>query len=444
MMSIALHGETPPQVVAAENVYFPFASGRLAYDCAGCGATCCKGHGYQSCRGAELDTQLRIRPEVRFFVDATTASAAMVRVRNFSPACFFLAADNRCDIHRAHGMAAKPETCRFFPFNQFMRVDDHLLVLPHPAICPLFVTDAIGVHRESDHAALLDAMAERGIAARPLPAVVLGGSASAIVRRERRIVAAAASFSTVAGYEPFAARQLALERSGDVPPASDDSDAAQTEIAAFSELLWTVLDASKPVDDPVVTGLAIALSPLVRAYVVFRAADATAARTEMDDERLPFFLTAAHALAMLASKAGTPMTYQTMTQLFRDAHQLLAMLAYLDTVVVWRTQGEALAADRDAAAATPETAVVAALRRPVQESRQLRFGDVLCAHAPAGGIERVLFLKRLARLLCGRIVRLTQAQSDSTEALPAALTERSPRRRFEWRLWRPLERPRAS
>lgn len=143
MTSIVLASTEPAVTIAPENVYFPFESGRLSYDCEQCGAKCCRGYGY-ALSTSELAVQLRIRPALRFFVDAGLPQSRLHQIGNCPPSCFFLDADARCAIHSLHGYRVKPETCRLFPFNQLRICDPYLIVLPHDEICPLGVTPLSG------------------------------------------------------------------------------------------------------------------------------------------------------------------------------------------------------------------------------------------------------------------------------------------------------------
>jgi hypothetical protein len=56
--------------IAAQNIYFAFASGRLSYDCKTCGSKCCRGFGYVSSIGPELRRQLEMRGALPLFISA--------------------------------------------------------------------------------------------------------------------------------------------------------------------------------------------------------------------------------------------------------------------------------------------------------------------------------------------------------------------------------------
>jgi hypothetical protein len=116
--------------IAVANVLFAFADGRWSYDCVACGAQCCRGHGYALNGARELEAQLSASTALHLFVSADKAGLFQAyQVRNLPPACFMLTKDGRCATHVTHGFAAKPETCRLFPFNQFGLLGDYLIVL---------------------------------------------------------------------------------------------------------------------------------------------------------------------------------------------------------------------------------------------------------------------------------------------------------------------------
>jgi Fe-S-cluster containining protein len=115
-------------------VYFTWPDRGLAYECRGCGA-CCKGHGIGIDMAAGQLVQLVAkRPELAAFVrrrgDAITA---------FNPRdrCWFLADDGLCRIEVEDGRAAKPASCRLFPFNRVFRAGTWTIVDYNSVICPL-------------------------------------------------------------------------------------------------------------------------------------------------------------------------------------------------------------------------------------------------------------------------------------------------------------------
>lgn len=124
------------------NVYFTWPDRRLRYECRGCGA-CCKGLGIGiDVAAGQLVQLIGKRPELAAFVrqrgDAVTA---------FNPRdrCWFLADDGMCRIEAEDGRAAKPASCRLFPFNRVFRAGAITVVDYNSVICPLAVVDEGGV-----------------------------------------------------------------------------------------------------------------------------------------------------------------------------------------------------------------------------------------------------------------------------------------------------------
>jgi len=128
--------------MADELAYFTWPDRRLRYDCRGCGA-CCKGLGIGiDVVAGQLVQLVTKRPELAAFVrrrgDAVTA---------FNPRdrCWFLADDGLCRVEVEDGRAAKPASCRLFPFNRVFRAGAYTIVDYNSVICPLAVVVGDGV-----------------------------------------------------------------------------------------------------------------------------------------------------------------------------------------------------------------------------------------------------------------------------------------------------------
>ncbi|MDB4959925.1 MAG: YkgJ family cysteine cluster protein [Myxococcales bacterium] len=124
------------------SVYFTWPDRRFRYECRGCGA-CCKGHGIGiDVTAGQLVQLVARRPEIAAFVrrrgDAVTA---------FNPRdrCWFLEDDGLCRVEVEDGRAAKPASCRLFPFNRVFRIGGHMVVDYNSVICPLVVVGDDGV-----------------------------------------------------------------------------------------------------------------------------------------------------------------------------------------------------------------------------------------------------------------------------------------------------------
>src|SRR5215510_2868061 len=168
-----------------ERVYFTWPDGRMRYECRGCGA-CCKGHGIGiDVVAGQLVQLVAKRPELVAFVrrrgDAITA---------FNPRdrCWFLADDGLCRIEVEDGRAAKPASCRLFPFNRVFRLGAYTIVDYNSVICPLTVGDDGIAHAEV--AAEIAAIADPAVVGTSLPARDADAEGRAFVETERAIAAA--------------------------------------------------------------------------------------------------------------------------------------------------------------------------------------------------------------------------------------------------------------
>jgi Fe-S-cluster containining protein len=170
-------------------VYFTWPDRALSYRCAGCGA-CCKGLGIGlDVAGGQLVQLARARPGLVPFLrrrgDAITA---------FNPRdrCWFLADDGLCRIEVEDGRAAKPASCRLFPFNRVFVLGAVTVVDYNSVICPLRLggDDPIA---HADVLAELVAIRDPAIVGTALPAEP---GAQDVLERERAL--APASFAAAA------------------------------------------------------------------------------------------------------------------------------------------------------------------------------------------------------------------------------------------------------
>lgn len=221
-----------------DSVYFAFGSGRLRYDCVACNAQCCRGHGYTLAGAGETSAHLAESAAVRFFVNRCDAESNHLHVTNCAPACFFLDKAGLCRIQTKGGYSAKPETCRLFPFNEFLRVGSFLVVLPHPGLCPLeIILEKESNSDCSEHGNLLEAMALSGIDTHVASVGLDIDDAAGAIAAERRIVALSDDYLMADDYLAFAAAQMHIHSGG-----VSDSSVATTDLQCFvgihSSLLW--------------------------------------------------------------------------------------------------------------------------------------------------------------------------------------------------------------
>lgn len=125
-----------------DEVYFTWPDRKFRYECRGCGA-CCKGHGIGlDVTAGQLVQLVTRRPEITAFLrrrgDAITA---------FNPRdrCWFLADDGMCRVEVEDGRAAKPASCRLFPFNRVFRIGAYTVVDYNSVICPVFTVADDGI-----------------------------------------------------------------------------------------------------------------------------------------------------------------------------------------------------------------------------------------------------------------------------------------------------------
>ena len=221
-------------------VYFTWPDRRFAYECRGCGA-CCKGHGIGlDVTGGQLVQLLARRPEIAPFLrrrgDAITA---------FNPRdrCWFLADDGLCRVEVEDGRAAKPASCRLFPFNRVFRIGAYTVVDYNSVICPLFAiapaVDAPNAATHADILAELASIADATIVGTALPARDAEREGHALVTEERAIAAAMfAAADLAAGADPAAALAAAWAAQADATALAAEQAAALAAFAAIAGAVW--------------------------------------------------------------------------------------------------------------------------------------------------------------------------------------------------------------
>ncbi len=166
-------------------VYFTWPDRRFRYRCEGCGA-CCKGHGIGlDVAGGQLVQLITRRPELTAFLrrrgDAITA---------FNPRdrCWFLADDGLCRVEVEDGRAAKPASCRLFPFNRVFRLGAVTIVDYNSVICPLEITDdRMSGASHADVLAEIATIHDPTIVGTRLPAQHADAEGAAFLATEQRI-----------------------------------------------------------------------------------------------------------------------------------------------------------------------------------------------------------------------------------------------------------------
>ena len=197
---------------AVEHVYFTWPDRRFRYECRGCGA-CCKGHGIGlDVAGGQLVQLVARRPEIVPFLRRRGEAITAFNPRD---RCWFLDDGGLCRIETEDGRAAKPASCRLFPFNRVFRLGSYTIVDYNSVICPLTAAAAGDGVAHADVLAEIESIADPSIVGTPLPARDAEREGRELVETERAI--AAAAFSAAAGAHGV----LAAPRRGDhrVQPA---------------------------------------------------------------------------------------------------------------------------------------------------------------------------------------------------------------------------------
>lgn len=172
------------------DIFFAFPDGVFHHVCAECTALCCRGQGFAGSLKREMNYIFRNYPALASL--STEREGDVVTVATPTGRCFFLRDDNLCQIELDHGRARKPGICLLFPFNDFSRIGNTLVVAPH-FMCPLRLSLPAAPGRvEGTHENVARAIRETGmgeadyvrgfIATAKLP---LGKSAEEILERER-------------------------------------------------------------------------------------------------------------------------------------------------------------------------------------------------------------------------------------------------------------------
>jgi len=410
--------EMNPAALTPDRVYFPFFSGRLTYDCAKCNATCCRGHGYALHRTREAPDHLRLRRNLHVFVDSSGVDAgyASLHVGNCPPACFFLTETGQCRIELDHGHNAKPQTCRLFPFNHFRRIGDHLIVAPHPTLCPLSVTDADVIDRKSRHEDLMSEMRLTGVSGRlPEYRPPRSHSVGELLRLERAIVERSVFHETDADYFRFAAVQYEMWRNPDLELTAASFPESVKMFRGYAKDVARLLGASEGDLDESASSLVKTMAivtPYFRLEFLLpvNVSARSARHILVDPERLSFTLVGLYVIAMLARSAGmSPVTIQTLSRLTRTFRPLLSLLSYRDAPLVWRS-GTLL---RMPAGITDELisralGVARALLPRNQMHSPRGIGEILMEYCPSDAVDRTRFLGLVTRSIFGKVAPLGQ------------------------------------
>jgi hypothetical protein len=149
------------EVNGSMDIFFAFPDGVFHHVCAECTALCCRGQGFAGSLKREMNFVFQNYPALSSLV--TEREGDIVTVATPTGRCFFLRNDNLCQIEIDHGRARKPGICLLFPFNDFSRIGNTLVVAPH-FMCPLRLNlPAAPGKVEGTHASVAKAIQETNL-----------------------------------------------------------------------------------------------------------------------------------------------------------------------------------------------------------------------------------------------------------------------------------------
>jgi hypothetical protein len=171
--------------------YLPFPDGVLHYVCAECDALCCRGQGFAGSLSREMGKLLALYPALAGAV--TARYGEVITLQTPARACFFLRDDKRCDIEVTHGTDLKPGMCRLFPFNNFARLGEDIVVIAPHFLCPLRVVlprsgHVAGTHHDIIQGARESFLLDRGDFAATIVSLAMasGQTADSALEQETR------------------------------------------------------------------------------------------------------------------------------------------------------------------------------------------------------------------------------------------------------------------
>jgi hypothetical protein len=294
----------------SQDIFFAFPDGVFHHVCAECTALCCRGQGFAGSLKREMNFIFKNYPPLASLV--TEREGDVVTVATPAGRCFFLRNDNLCQIELDHGRARKPGICLLFPFNDFSRIGNTLVVAPH-FMCPLRLNlpaspgKVEGTHANVAKAIQETAMGEsdyvRGfVGTAKLPT---GRTAQEILQRER-------------AFRDMCGEALGRARFRDVVEENSSSPA---ELRSFRKrvakaLSWSIPPQSEERDD--LDDILIASASAYRLESLYHT-----------DEGLLRFLTLAELMARRVYQMSlAPATLQGVYGVIEDMRPALRLLAW--------------------------------------------------------------------------------------------------------------------
>jgi len=367
-----MSGHSGAYLQPLEDVYFTWPDRRFRYECRGCGA-CCKGHGIGlDVAGGQLVQLVARRPAIAAFLRRRGEAITAFNPRD---RCWFLADDGLCRVEVEDGRAAKPASCRLFPFNRVFRIGDYTIVDYNSVICPLTVGDDGITH--ASIAAEIATITDPSIVGTPLAARDPVAEGRAFVETERAISAAI-----------FAAPgELAVAWGAQADSAALDHERATAD-AAFTALLATPW---KP-PSPATLTAATWLTPSLRFNELYGPRQ-YAPRSAMAPLLARMWLAWLGFAALGEQLAARPLGLQELTTLWSEQAPLLHAIARFSDIPVLKP------GPVDLPGVDPGSLVRSLAQAFIDNRKPRRPLSALIATLPADPTTRITTLKSAESLL---------------------------------------------
>jgi hypothetical protein len=295
-----------------QDIFFAFPDGVFHHVCAECTALCCRGQGFAGSLKREMNFIFKNYPPLASLV--TEREGDVVTVATPAGRCFFLRNDNLCQIELDHGRARKPGICLLFPFNDFSRIGNTLVVAPH-FMCPLRLNLPASPGKvEGTHASVAKAIQETAMGEEDYVRGFVGTAKLPTGRTAQEILQREKSFRDMCG------EALGRARFRDVVEENSSSPA---DLRSFRKRVAKTLSWSIPAQTEDRDGLDDILIASASAY-----------RLESlyhTDEGLLRFLTLAELMARRVYQMSlSPPTLQGVYGVIEDMRPALRLLAWED------------------------------------------------------------------------------------------------------------------
>jgi hypothetical protein len=292
------------------DIFFAFPDGVFHHVCAECTAICCRGQGFAGSLKREMNFIFKNYPPLASLV--TEREGDVVTVATPAGRCFFLRNDNLCQIELDHGRARKPGICLLFPFNDFSRIGNTLVVAPH-FMCPLRLNLPASPGKvEGTHASVAKAIQETAMGEGDYVRGFVGTAKLPTGRTAQEILQRETSFRDMCG------EALGRARFRDVV---EENSSAPAELRSFRKRVAKLLSWSVPPQTEERDGIDDILIASASAY-----------RLESlyhTDEGLLRFLTLAELMARRVYQMSlSPPTLQGVYGVIEDMRPALRLLAW--------------------------------------------------------------------------------------------------------------------